>query len=318
MQDDGEPVQWRTFLDKTLGGLLVMIYGSIEAGGTKFVCAVSDDTFEILDQESFPTTVPEETMAQVIRFFEKYQEGLQGIGVGSFGPIDLHPESPTYGFITSTPKTAWQNFDFVGALKAVFSLPVAWTTDVNAACYGEYTAGHGSGCNNVVYYTVGTGIGGGAVQNGVFVEGFSHPEMGHMMVVPHPQDSFAGNCPFHGNCLEGLAAGPAIEKRHGIKGQALSPDASFWEWEADYLAQCAYNTTLLFSPEIIIFGGGVMKVPGLIEKIRRHFSERLQGYVKVPPLDSYLVTPKLADNAGTLGCLALARELSLQSGNGDS
>lgn len=289
------------------------MYGSIEAGGTKFVCAIGDEEMTIKERVSFPTTTPEETMALVIDFFKKYEDQLVGIGIGSFGPIDIHRDSATYGYITSTPKLAWQNFDFVGTMKQAFPIPIAWTTDVNAAAYGEYVFGKGKGLSSVVYYTIGTGVGGGALQDGCFVEGFSHPEMGHMLVVPHPDDSFEGSCPFHGNCLEGMAAGPAIEKRLGKKGQELSEDEPFWSIEAEYIAQCAYNTTLMLSPDVIIFGGGVMKQRHMVEKVHQAFERLVNGYVKTPAVADYIVTPELEDNAGTLGCLALAREAVLHS-----
>lgn len=288
------------------------MYGSIEAGGTKFVCSVSDEALNILERVSFPTTTPEETMPLVKDFLGKYVAKLKGIGVGSFGPIDIHPQSPTYGLITSTPKLAWQNFDFVGSLKEAFSVPIAWTTDVNAAAYGEYVAGAAKGLDSVIYFTVGTGIGGGGIQDGKFIQGFSHPEMGHMLVRRHPDDTYRGNCPFHGDCLEGMAAGPAIEKRFGKKGHELAMDDDFWEIEADYLAQCAYNSTLMFSPEMIIFGGGVMKQAQLLPKIKQTFSDLLQGYVQTPDLSHYLSCPALGDNAGTMGCLALAKDAVLQ------
>ena len=289
------------------------MYGSIEAGGTKFVCAIGDEEMTIKERVSFPTTTPEETMALVIDFFKKYEDQLVGIGIGSFGPIDIHRDSATYGYITSTPKLAWQNFDFVGTMKQAFPIPIAWTTDVNAAAYGEYVFGKGKGLSSVVYYTIGTGVGGGALQDGRFVEGFIHPEMGHMLVVPHPDDSFEGSCPFHGNCLEGMAAGPAIEKRLGKKGQELSEDEPFWSIEAEYIAQCAYNTTLMLSPDVIIFGGGVMKQRHMVEKVHQAFERLVNGYVKTPAVADYIVTPELEDNAGTLGCLALAREAVLHS-----
>ena len=289
------------------------MYGSIEAGGTKFVCAIGDEEMAIKERVSFPTTTPEETMALVIDFFKKYEDQLVGIGIGSFGPIDIHRDSATYGYITSTPKLAWQNFDFVGTMKQAFPIPIAWTTDVNAAAYGEYVFGKGKGLSSVVYYTIGTGVGGGALQDGRFVEGFSHPEMGHMLVVPHRDDSFKGSCPFHGNCLEGMAAGPAIEKRLGKKGQELSEDEPFWSIEAEYIAQCAYNTTLMLSPDVIIFGGGVMKQRHMVEKVHQAFERLVNGYVKTPAVADYIVTPELEDNAGTLGCLALAREAVLHS-----
>lgn len=287
-----------------------MLYGSIEAGGTKFVCAVGDETLEILHRESFPTTNPEQTMKDVVAFFKPYEEQMAGIGIGSFGPIDIHEDSPTYGFITSTPKVAWQNFDFVGMMKKEFSVPIAWTTDVNAAAYGEYRFGHGQDVDSVVYYTIGTGVGGGAIQKGRFVEGFSHPEMGHMLVVPHVDDSYKGNCPFHGNCLEGMAAGPAIEKRLGKKGADVPETDPFWLIEAEYIAQCVYNTTLMLSPDVIILGGGVMKQTHMLEKVRKAFTKLMQGYVQTPPLATYIVTPALEDNAGTMGCLALAQKVA--------
>lgn len=287
-----------------------MLVGGIEAGGTKFVCGISDEKLQIIERASFPTTTPEETMAQVLAFFDKYQEQLQGIGVGSFGPIDINPDSATYGFITSTPKLSWQQYDFVGKLKQAYNLPIAWTTDVNAACYGEFVAGHGQGLKSVIYYTIGTGVGGGAVVKGEFLEGFSHPEMGHMLMQRHPEDDFAGNCPYHGNCLEGLAAGPAIEKRLGVKAQTLAQTDPFWQIEADYLAQCVYNTTLMYAPEQIILGGGVMKQPQLLPLVKAAFLDKLQGYVAIPPIDHYLKTPALGDNAGLTGCLALAQKVA--------
>ena len=289
------------------------LFGGIEAGGTKFVCAVGNNDLEIVERVSYPTTTPEETMALVISFFKQYEEQLVSIGVGSFGPIDIHRDSKNYGYIKSTPKLAWQNFDFVGTMKKEFDLPIAWTTDVNAACYGEYVKGRGDGVNSVVYYTIGTGIGGGALQKGNFIEGFSHPEMGHVLVRRYPEDDFEGSCPFHGHCLEGMAAGPAIEKRLGRNGQDLSEDDPYWDIEADYIAQCAYNTTLMFSPDVIIFGGGVMQQEHLVKKVRARFKELVNDYVKTPELEDYIVTPKLGNNAGTIGCLALAREAKLHS-----
>lgn len=248
-------------------------------------------------------------MNQVIHFFREFKDDLKSIGVGSFGPIDIQKNSETYGYITSTPKIGWQNFNFVGSLKEEFNVSVAWTTDVNAACYGEYIAGAGKYLNNVVYYTVGTGVGGGAIQNGKFIEGITHPEMGHMLVVPQIDDLFEGTCPFHHNCLEGMASGPAIEKRIGKKGQEIPTDHHVWDVISAYIAQCAYNTTLMLSPEVIIFGGGVMKQKHLIDRVRNEFQELLNGYTQTPSVTDYLVTPRLRDDAGITGCLALARQL---------
>ncbi|EOI01784.1 fructokinase [Enterococcus moraviensis ATCC BAA-383] len=280
--------------------------GSIEAGGTKFVCGIGNDQLEIIERVSFPTTTPEETVALVIGFFKKYN--IKAIGIGSFGPIDIHKDSVTYGHITTTPKLAWQDYDFVGAMKKEFDVPIAFTTDVNAAAYGEYVAGNGAGLSSCVYYTIGTGVGAGAIQDGRFVEGFSHPEMGHMIVKRHEADQFSGSCPFHNDCLEGMAAGPAIEKRAGKKGQELAEDDPFWDIEAYYVAQAAYNTTLMLAPEVIIFGGGVMKQRHMLPKVHREFEKLVNGYVTTPPLEKYIVTPKLEDDPGTIGCLALAKK----------
>lgn len=288
-----------------------MLYGGIEAGGTKVVCAVGTSELDVIKKETIPTTTPQETMEKIVLFFGEFREDLQSFGVGSFGPIDIDVTSSTYGYITSTPKEAWQNFNFVGKLKEHFNIPIFWTTDVNAAAYGEYVAGHGVSLDSVVYYTVGTGFGGGALQNGRFIEGFSHPEMGHMLVCSHSDDQFKGVCPFHSHCLEGFASGSAIEKRFGKKGQDLEIDNPFWDIEAYYIAQCAYNTTLFLSPDVIIFGGGVMEQQQLLPKVRKEFDKLSNNYVKTPGLESYIVTPKLGGNAATIGCLALAIETKL-------
>lgn len=289
--------------------MLEKYLGSIEAGGTKFVCAIGTKNLEIVDRVSFPTTTPEETMALVVDYFKQFD--LLAIGIGSFGPIDIHRDSPTYGYITSTPKLAWKNYNFVGEMKKHFSVPMDWTTDVNAAAYGEYVAGKGQGLSSCVYYTIGTGVGAGAIQDGRFIEGFSHPEMGHMIIKRHEKDSFEGCCPYHGDCLEGMAAGPAIEQRNGKKGQEINENDSFWDIEAYYIAQAAYNTTLLLSPEVIIFGGGVMKQRHMLPKVHKAFNQFVNDYVKTPPIEKYIVTPALEDNPGTIGCFALARKVLL-------
>ncbi|WP_086315316.1 fructokinase [Enterococcus sp. 7F3_DIV0205] len=281
-------------------------YGSIEAGGTKFVCAVADEDLQIVDRISLPTTLPEETLNQVFEFFDSYQ--LKALGVGSFGPIDVNQKSSTYGYITSTPKIGWTNMDLLGTLKARFAIPIAWTTDVNAAAYGEIHLGAGKGTQSCIYLTVGTGIGGGAVVNGAVLQGFSHPEMGHITVQRYPNDTLECVCPYHDNCLEGLAAGPALEKRTGIKGQLLEVAHEAWSIEAFYLAQSLMNYTLVLSPEKIILGGGVMKQTHLLPKIRESLEQQLGGYVSLPDLEEYIVGCGLGDNSGTMGCLLLAKE----------
>lgn len=284
------------------------MYGAIEAGGTKFVLSVGDEALEIIDQLTIPTVSPEETMPLVIEFFKQFENNLLAIGIGSFGPIDVNPESSTYGFITQTPKLKWRNYDFLGNIQKAFpNVKTAWTTDVNASAYGEYAVR--DGVENLVYYTVGTGVGGGGVKQGKFVEGISHPEMGHIPVKKHADDSFDGHCPSHGDCLEGLASGPAVEARLGKSAKDVPADDPYWDIQAYYIAQSAYATTLLLAPEMIIYGGGVMKVEGLLEKVRLAFDKLNQGYVNTPELEQYIVSPKLEDSAATIGCFAMAKEL---------
>jgi len=285
------------------------MYGAIEAGGTKFVCSVGNESLEIIDQITIPTISPAETMPQVIEFFKQYEADLTAIGIGSFGPIDVNKDSDTYGYITQTPKLKWRNFDFLGLIKENFpKVKVDWTTDVNASAYGEYSVREG--VENLVYYTVGTGVGGGAVNHGDFVEGASHPEMGHVPVRKHPDDPFEGVCPSHGDCLEGLAAGPAIEARLGQRAEHTPADDAYWDIQAYYIAQSAYNASLFLAPEVIIYGGGVMKVEGLLEKVRTEFEKLNQDYFNTPALEDYIVTPELEDSAATIGCFAMAKELT--------
>ena len=284
------------------------MYGAIEAGGTKFVLSVGDEALEIIDQLTIPTVSPEETMPLVIEFFKQFENNLLAIGIGSFGPIDVNPESSTYGFITQTPKLKWRNYDFLGNIQKAFpNVKTAWTTDVNASAYGECAVR--DGVENLVYYTVGTGVGGGGVKQGKFVEGISHPEMGHIPVKKHADDSFDGHCPSHGDCLEGLASGPAVEARLGKSAKDVPADDPYWDIQAYYIAQSAYTTTLLLAPEMIIYGGGVMKVEGLLEKVRLAFDKLNQGYMSTPDLEKYIVSPKLEDSAATIGCFAMAKEL---------
>lgn len=282
------------------------MYGAIEAGGTKFVCAVGNEDFDIVDQMTIPTVSPEETMSQVIAFFKPYKKDLQAIGISSFGPIDVTKDSNTYGYITNTPKIKWQNFNFLGTVQDAFpSIPLTWTTDVNGSAYGECTVR--KGIEHLVYYTIGTGIGGGAISNGQIIEGRTHPEMGHVPVRKHADDDFAGICPNHGDCLEGLACGPAIEARLGVNSKDIPADDPYWDIQAYYIAQSAFNTSLFFSPEVIIYGGGVMKVEGLLERVREQFQEINQEYLDIPDVENYIVTPQLEDTAAIIGCFALAK-----------
>lgn len=281
-----------------------MMYGSIEAGGTKFVCAVGNKDLEIIHRIEFETTIPSETMKEVIDFFTKHK--VSAIGVGSFGPIDINPKSKTYGFITNTPKIPWQDFDFLGSL-SVLDVPLAWTTDVNASAYGEYISD--GTIDSCTYFTFGTGVGAGLINNGAIYSGVNHLEMGHMVIKRNILDKYPGYCIYHGDCLEGLASGPSIEARIGTKAQNIDADHEVFDFVAQYIAQAALNTTLSHSPERIILGGGVMQKEGLIDKVRNEFKVILNDYVDIKDIDSYLMLPKLGNNAGTVGCLALARSL---------
>lgn len=294
-----------------------MKLGSIEAGGTKFVCAIGNEKGEIFERAVFPTCSPEITMESVVSFFKN--KGIEALGIGSFGPISLNPKSEDYGSITTTPKILWQNYNILKKLKEKFDIPVGFDTDVNVAALGEYTWGGAKGLNSCFYMTVGTGIGAGIIAEGNMIHGLLHPEAGHIIVPKHPEDTFEGVCPFHKNCLEGLASGPAIEKRWGKKGNELPSDHVAWDIEAYYIAVAMVQTILMVSPERIILGGGVMKQFQLFQKIRNKTAKLLNGYIKVPAItlnmDEYIIPPVLGDNAGICGGLALAaRELKKQEG----
>jgi fructokinase len=280
--------------------------GAIEAGGTKFVCAVGDETGRIADSIQIPTTVPEETMAAAISFFKQYD--IEAIGIGSFGPIDINHDSPTYGYITSTPKTAWKNYPFVETISQAFGVPVGFNTDVNAAALGEARLGAAKGLDSCLYITVGTGIGAGAVVNGQLLQGLSHPEMGHILLRRHSEDSYQGKCPYHGDCLEGLAAGPAIEERWGVKGKDLVDRKEVWDLEGFYLAQALMQYILILSPKKIILGGGVMNQAQVFDSIYKYLPELMKDYVALPELTDYIVKPGLGDRAGITGALLLAAE----------
>ncbi|GIN85973.1 fructokinase [Heyndrickxia sporothermodurans] len=286
-----------------------MYLGAIEAGGTKFVCAVGDELGNIIERISLPTTTPDETIPQVVNFFRKYE--IKALGVGAFGPIDINKNHSNYGYITNTPKIAWRNFPFFQTLQKEFQVPIGFNTDVNIAALGEATFGAAKGLGSCLYITVGTGIGAGAVVQGNLLQGYSHPEMGHILVRRHLEDSYQGKCPTHYDCLEGLAAGPAIEARWGKKGHELTDQAEVWELEAYYLAQALMQYILILSPEKIIMGGGVMKQSQLYLLIHKKLDELLNGYVTLPPLNDYIVPPGLGDNAGITGALVLAKQMSL-------
>ncbi len=292
------------------------LYGAIEAGGTKFVCVVAGGPNHIVDEIRYMTTTPEETLGKAIQFFQPFITSGQvgAIGVGSFGPLDLNPESSTYGFIMSTPKPGWSNTDVLGTLRRALQVNIAFDMDVNIAALGEYLWGASKGYDPSLYLTVGTGIGGGYIVNGKPLIGLLNLEMGHILV-PHSRelDPFPGVCPFHGDCFEGLASGPAIEKRLGLAGAVVPENDPFWDIEADYIASALMNYILTLSPKKIILGGGVMQREFLFPTVRQRVRELLNGYVSnkslLENIEAYILPPGLGNQSGSLGAIALAMQV---------
>lgn len=289
-------------------------YGGIEAGGTKFVCAIGSSPDDVIAETRFSTTTPEETISKAIDFFKRYQDQiiLSAIGIASFGPVDLNPSSGTYGYITSTPKPNWSNTSFAYEVKNALNLPVGFDTDVNGALLGEHRWGAAQGLENAIYLTIGTGIGGGVMINGKLVHGLVHPEMGHIILPVREDDPYGGGCPYHGNCLEGLANGPSLEARWGASAKSFAGDHPAWELEAHYLAIALHDFICTFSPQRIILGGGVMKQSQLFPMVREKTLESLNSYVQKEEItlkiDDYIVYPQLGDQAGVLGAIALGQD----------
>lgn len=297
-----------------------MIIAAIEAGGTKFVLGVyrtgGDGLPFLLSKTSIPTTSPEETLAASADFLEamaRTHGKPEALGIGSFGPVDLRPSSPGWGHITATPKPGWQNTDLAGYFRRRLALPVAFDTDVNAAAYGEYLWGRAKGLQDFVYITVGTGVGGGLFSGGNLVHGLSHPELGHIRPKRFDDDPFPGVCPFHGDCLEGLASGPAIAGRWGAKAEDLPPEHPAWDLEARILARAFATFALVASPEIILLGGGVGLRPGLAEKVSLLVGKELAGYIPAMAapgrIEGFVARPSLGGEAGLAGSAALALRL---------
>ncbi|PXY85055.1 fructokinase ScrK [Lactobacillus melliventris] len=287
-----------------------MLLGSIEAGGTKFVCAVGNENYQIKDQTTFPTTTPEETLQKTVDYFKQF--AVDAIGIASFGPIEVRKTAPNYGFITDTPKKGWNNTDFVGFLTKTIKVPVFFTTDVNGSAFGEYVMSQLSNedVDSLVYYTIGTGVGGGAIINGKLVGSLGHPEMGHVKVKRHPDDlDFEGICPFHKDCLEGLVSGPTFEARLNKAGKDVPLSDPVWDIMSYYVAQAALQVTLILRPDKIVFGGGVTSEK-FLEKVRRDFATLLNNYVHVPPLEQYITMPEISNNgSATVGDFALAKRV---------
>lgn len=286
-----------------------MIIGALEAGGTKMVCAIGDENGTIFDRVSIPTTTPSETIPKIVEYFKG--KGVEALGIGCFGPIDLQRDSLTYGFIASTPKLAWRNYNIVGELKDALRVPVGFDTDVNASLLGEAIWGIAKDRSTAMYITIGTGIGAGIMAEGNLLHGMLHPEAGHVLIKPHESDverGFFGVCPYHRYCFEGLATGPSIEKRWGKKGVELADRREVWELEAYYIAQAVYGYILTLSPQIIILGGGVMHQTQLFDMIRKNVLDINAGYMNTKELrdiENYIVPCSLNDNQGIMGAIQL-------------
>lgn len=294
-----------------------MIAG-IETGGTKVVCAVAEHPRSILRRTTIPTCDPETTLGRITEFLQDAADGgsLEAIGLGTFGPVDLDPQSPTHGMLGRTPKAGWTGIQLKDRLQTAFGVPVAIDTDVNASALAEGRWGAAQGVDPIVYVTVGTGVGVGGVSGGRTLRGHGggHPELGHLLVRRHPEDTFAGNCGFHGDCLEGMAAGPALEQRwgqHGGRDPELDPVIA--DLAGYYLAQLVVAITYGLMPGCVVLGGGVSAIPGLTQRIREHSSTQVAGYLDDHPLcdasSDYIRPPGLSGGAGVLGALALASDL---------
>ena len=289
-----------------------MIYGGIEAGGTKMICVIGDENGRILDRMQIPTKTPEETMPIMIDYFKG--KDIKALGIACFGPIDLNRDSKTYGYITSTPKLAWKNYDIVGAFKKELGVPIGFDTDVNGSLLGEITWGCAKGLTDALYLTIGTGVGGGVMAGGKLLHGMLHPELGHIKMAVADGDTYKGKCPYHGTCFEGMAAGPAIEDRWGKKAVELADDDKVWDLESTYIAQALCTYILTLSPQIIILGGGVMHQEQLFPLIREKVLEQLNGYIvtkELKDIDNYIVPASLNDDQGIMGSIKLAMDADI-------
>lgn len=293
------------------------LLGAIEAGGTKFICVIANEAGEILMRRTIPTEQPQKTLSACDDFFVEAKlrcGSISALGIGSFGPIELNPNANDYGYIKQTPKPGWSGTNLVGFFSQKLGVPVAFDTDVNAAALGEHTHGVTQGCDNFVYVTVGTGIGAGVISGGLLVQGLGHLEFGHILIPRHAHDVNAvSNCPFHENCLEGLASGASLNLRAPNGVSELSLDHPIWIAEIYYLALMCANLTQIYAPEKIVLGGGVMLKQGLLPKIHAKFLRLVNGYAYesiLEKVESYIVPSALDGVAGVVGALALARSVS--------
>ena len=284
------------------------LYAAVEAGGTKWRVAIGRSP-EMVVGATIPTSDPDTTISACVEFIRESGVPITGVGIASFGPLDLIPTSPTFGFITATPKPGWSNTDVKGRIETALGVPAVIDIDVGGAALGEWSWGAGRTLGSVVYVTVGTGFGGAHLQNGRTFHELGHPEMGHITVEREAGDTFGGSCPFHGTCLEGMAAGPALLARWGRPGPELRNRPEVWDLEARYLAQAMRTYDYVLAPQRIILGGGVIQQPGLLQLVRDRLGERLAGYGNPPSnLEEFIAAPEFGQDAGLIGAIALARQ----------
>lgn len=280
------------------------LYGGIEGGGTKFICAIGDANGTIIAHQEIPTRDAESTIGAVCDFFNDNPR-VSSVGVGSFGPLDLNPASEYFGTIINSPKPGWSGININNSLELRLGVPIVIETDANCDALGEYYYGAAQNTNNFVYLTIGTGIGGSFVIGGKIFRGLSHLEMGHMLIPHEPfNDTFKGVCPLHGDCLEGIASGPALEQRWAKKAEYIT-DESAWDLEAMYLARAIHTLTMTLRPKLFVLGGGVMLHHGIVESIRKHAMHSINNYLDTPSPNAYIVTSSNRLN-GVLGAIKLA------------
>lgn len=285
-----------------------MLFGGLEAGGTKMVCAVTDEKGTILERMSIPTTLPKENIPTMVEYFKGFE--LAGLGIGTFGPLNLNPASSYFGAITRSPKRHWDYVNLCKEFHEALGIPVGIDTDVNAAILGEVCFGAAKGLESAIYITIGTGIGIGVYINGGLLHGLCHPEAGHIRLIRHPEDSYEGCCRFHKDCFEGLASGPALMYRWGKLAKELYDQPKVWEIESYYIAQAIATFILTYAPQKIVLWGGVMHNPRLLAMVREKVAKEIDGYFTLP--EDLIVEPALGDNPGIIGAAQLGYRAWLQ------
>lgn len=279
--------------------------GSIVSIGTHFHVALGDDGFNILKESKIKRTTPQETIPKIVDFFQN--ETPEAIGIGSFGPIDIDPSSKKYGYITSTPKFGWEYFNFLGELQKHFSIPLAWNTNANVSALGEYFIHSSEDIRSLLYLTFGTGVGGGFIYEGEIFQKVCHPEMGHILIERLEEDKYSSHCPYHNNCLEGMANRSAIMERTQKKFEEIHEEDPAFDTVANYIAQALVDVTMILRPDRIVLGGVMMNNRNLIKKTKNYFSVYFNHYLQIPPIDEYIYSWDPNEKPGTIGAFLIAQ-----------